>query len=373
MADRNGALRVAVDAGPLRGIRTGIRNSVEWSLEALENRRRTDAPDHPLVTPYVVSLRSALHAGERRIPLPAASAHRLWAQRWSPPVDRALGRPDVVHGTNYVVPPARAARLVTVHDCWFLEHPRDADPGLAPVASALRRAIERGAHVVTCSDATTARVRALFEVRSVSTVHHGPPAPVTAASSPPPGVDRPAPFVLALGTIERRKNVTALIDAFGRVASSHPTVELRLVGRDGDDAEAVGRSIDRLGDDARRRVVRHEQVDDGTKRWFLEHASVLAYPSLDEGFGFPILEAQQTGTPVVASTAGSIPEVAGDGALLSDPHDTISLADHLSATLESDTVRHELVARGRRNLERFSWERSADELVHLYHRVADDA
>ena len=261
-----------------------------------------------------------------------------------------------------------------MHDCWFLEHPQHADPALGRVADLLRRAIGEGAHVVTPSDAVTERVRALFDTRSVTTVPHGPPpAPSEPIGTPPPTGDPQRPFVLALGTVERRKNLVTLIDAFGAVAQAVPTVDLRLAGRDGDDAPAVERAIDRLPVEARRRVIRHADVDDATKQWLLQHAAALAYPSLDEGFGFPILEAQQAGVPVVASSAGSIPEVAGEGALLCDPLDTGSLAEHLSTVLTVDSVNDRLVSNGRRNLTRFSWEHTADELVALYHRVAAGA
>ena len=97
-------------------------------------------------------------------------------------------------------------------------------------------------------------------------------------------------------------------------------------------------------------------------------ARALAYPSLDEGFGFPILEAQQLGTPVVASTAGSIPEIAGAAALLSTPLDAEALAANLYWVVNSDDMHAKLVRRGQANLRRFAWSRTADRLIDLYHR-----
>lgn len=364
-------VQVAIDVGPVHGPRTGIGNAVAWTVAALRQIRRTDG-DLTLL-PYVTSMRATLGAGERRLPMPAALAHRLWVRTGSPPMDRWLGRPDVVHGTNYVVPPARARRLVSVYDCWFVDHPDDAHPDVARAGAVLRRSIADGAHVVTSSEATTARVRELFDAEFVTTVHLGPPPhdPGERRSAPALG-DPDTPFVLALGTVERRKNIPTLVDAFGRLAAEHPTVQLRIAGRDGDDSMALDAALDRLDRTTRARVVRHPHVTEPVKRWLLEHAAVLAYPSLDEGFGFPILEAQQVGTPVVASSAGSIPEVAGAGALLSLPRDDAALAANLLWSISNRSKRDELIARGHANVERFSWERTATQLTAVYRRLATE-
>ncbi len=374
-------VQVAIDAGPLHGPRTGIGNAVAWTIAALRGRRPADTDSDTdtgggdvELLPYVISTRATLNSGERRLPIPAALAHRLWTRRSGPPMDRWLGRPDVVHGTNYVVPPARAPRIVNVYDCWFLDHPGDAHTDVARAGAVLRRSIDDGAHVVTSSAATTARVFDLFGTDRVTTVHLGPPPhdPDQRRTAPALG-DPDAPFVLALGTVERRKNLPTLVGAFARVAAEHPTVQLRIAGRDGDDAPALAAALDRLQPGVRSRVVRHLEVNDSVKQWLLDRAAVLAYPSLDEGFGFPILEAQQAGTPVVASAAGSIPEIAGSGALLSMPADEDALAANLFWAIDSPNKRRELIERGRANVQRFSWQRTTSALTTLYLRLAREA
>ncbi len=112
------------------------------------------------------------------------------------------------------------------------------------------------------------------------------------------------------------------------------------------------------------------RVDDTAKAWLLQRAVALAYPSLDEGFGFPLLEAMAADTPVVASTAGSIPEVAGDAALLTPPDDTAALAHALARVLEDEAVRAELVAAGRRRLDAFTWTTTAQSMAALYSALA---
>ncbi len=361
--------QVAIDTGPLHGHRTGVGNAIAWTVDALRQH-----PDVELV-PYVTSARARVQPPERRLPIPAAAALRLWARR-SPPVDRWLGPHDVVHGTNYVVPPTRTPRLVSVYDCWFLDHPEDAVNDVRLAGAVLRRAVADGAHVVTSSDATTRRVRELLGTDLVHTVLLGPPPTIVlpsadqAAPATLPALDE-HPFILALATMERRKNLPTLVDAFGRLAREHETVRLVMAGAAGNDTAAVDRAIARLPGEAAARVIRTGPVDDQAKSWLLRGARALAYPSLDEGFGFPILEAQQAGIPVVASTAGSIPQVAGAAALLSPARDAEALAANLYWIVTSDDMHAKLARRGRANIARFSWATTADRLAGIYRELGD--
>jgi len=370
---------VAFDTGSLHGHQTGIGLAVGSTLAALRDDGRAD------IAPYVLSLRSRPGAGVRKLPLPAALAHRWWS-RGGWPVDRLLGSPDVVHGTNYVVPPATCPRLVSVYDCWFLDHPDDATPDVRRAGAVLRRSIEHGAHVITCSDATTERVRTLLGTDRVTTVHLGPPTPATPPTPPTSGApsdsqepdpqDRlgmldDAPFVLSLGTVERRKNVPALVVAFGRLADEHETVRLVIAGAPGNDQSATERAIEALPGGVRDRVLRLGPVSADVKQRLLSSAAVLAYISLDEGFGFPLLEAQQARLPIVASTAGSIPEVAGAAALLSAPGDTAAVAANMHLAITSEAVRAKLISQSERNLERFAWSATARQLTDLYLTLAN--
>lgn len=379
-------LTVAIDVGPLHGTRTGIGNAVAWSID--EMRRLGAAWGHDdaaasgaelCLLPYLTSMRARPTAPTRRLPLPAAAAHRLWQRADRPYVDRWLGRPDLVHGTNYVVPPTRCRRLVSVYDCWFLEHPDEASPDVARAGEILRRAIDRDAHVVTSSHATAERLREFVSTDRIDVVHLGPPpAGVVATDVTPAKLEVShrlghldgSSFVVSIGTVERRKNVPGLVRAFARLADEHPTARLVIAGRPGDDQPAVDRALDGLGAPARARVDTLGQVSAVEKQWLLARAGALAYPSLDEGFGFPILEAQQAGVPVVASSAGSIPEVAGTGALLSAPLDTEALAANLHWVLTSERQRLALVDKGTRNLGRFSWNATARSYFDLYARLA---
>ena len=157
---------------------------------------------------------------------------------------------------------------------------------------------------------------------------------------------------------------------------SHPTAfdpvctrVAQVAGAPGDDAAATEAAIDALGPDLAPRVLRTGRIDDTSRAWLLRHATVVAYPSLDEGFGFPLLDAMQVGVPLVASTAGSIPEVAGDAALYCDALDIDSIAAALSRVIDDDAERRRLVEAGASRWVTFTWQRCADGIVDLYRSV----
>jgi len=363
-------VQVAIDAGPLLGTLTGVGAAVEQTVAAV--RRRDDVH----LIPYALSFRGTLREGVTRLPLPAALALRMWSHLPVPRLDRWMRPAQVVHGTNYTIGPSRLPRLVTVYDCWFLRNPAQASPAVRRAGRVLRRAVDSGAAVHASSHATADAVR---ELLGTDRVHVIPLAALPQQDGAAAGrADAPiaeligVPFVLALGTLERRKNLPRLVAAFGHVAATQSRLRLVLAGGEGDDRSAIDASIDALPAAARARVIVTNRVDAQVKHWLLAKATVLAYPSLDEGFGFPLLEAMQYRIPVVASNAGSIPEVAGDGALLVDPQDVDALAGALATAVEDTAQRTALIAAGAARLHHFSWDDTAAQLASLYHRLRSE-
>ncbi len=358
-------LTIAVDTGPLHGPATGIARATAGIIDGLSSR-------DVRVVPYVLSFRADLAADTRRVPLPASVALRTWGAFGRPRVDRLWRDVDVIHGTNYVVPPSRVPRVVSVYDCWALDHPQYVHADVRLAMNALRRSIADGAVVHASSHATARRLAAHFPDADVDVIHLGStpprPAPSVAPSSLPVSLVG-APFVASIGTVERRKNVPTLIEAFGHLAHGTPDVHLAIAGAMSDDAPMVESTLTNLPPAIRARVHVLGRVDDDTAAWLLRHARVLAYPSLDEGFGFPLLEAMASDVPIVASDAGSIPEVAGDAALLVPASDPVSLAHALSVAIDDESTRHRLVTTGRDRLSEFTWERTIDRLVALYERM----
>jgi glycosyltransferase involved in cell wall biosynthesis len=358
-------LRVAVDVTPLLGVRSGVARTVTHLLAALPEA----APDVEVV-PYVLSRRAdpaLLPPGARALPTSAAVAIRLWGWIDRPAVEGVLGDVDVIHGTNFVVPPSRsAARTVTVHDTWCLRNPRSCPPNVRPFRRAVRRALGTGAWAHVSTAAVDSEVRALFGGAKTAIVPFGVP-PLPEPGALPPGVGG-APFVLAVGTLEPRKRLDHLVRAFGVLAATDAEVRLVIAGADGPAAGDVRRAVAELDEHARTRTHLLGPIDEPTRAALLLAAAVLAYPSADEGFGFPVLEAMAAGAPVVATAVGGVPEVAGDAAVL------VPLADDpapLAAALhEARQQRDVLVARGRERAARFSWQAHAAGMAELWRRAA---
>jgi len=177
------------------------------------------------------------------------------------------------------------------------------------------------------------------------------------------GLDRP--YVLAVGTLEPRKNLERLVAAWARLpATLRETHQLALVGPRGWSDEPILRAAAEAGAQLLGRV------DDGELAALYAGCTAFAYPSLYEGFGLPVLEAMSAGAPVLTSNASSLPEVAGDAALLVDPRDTDAIAAALQRLLEDTALAAELRARGRERAAAFSWDRTARETRALLYDIA---
>jgi alpha-1,3-rhamnosyl/mannosyltransferase len=173
-------------------------------------------------------------------------------------------------------------------------------------------------------------------------------------------------FVLAVGTAEPRKDLPGLVRAFDRLGESD--VALVLAGPPGWGEASLTEAIRGAG--ARDRIVQTGWVEDDVRAALFGRASVLAYPSLYEGFGFPPLEAMRAGVPVVATRAGTLVEVLGDAALLVEVGDHDALAAALARALDDGALRRQLTAAGTVRAAQFGWDRCGDGLEQLYRDLA---
>jgi glycosyltransferase involved in cell wall biosynthesis len=313
----------------------------------------------------------------RQRPMPARPLHALWTRGDFPPLEWFIGATDVVHGTNFLVPPTgQAAAVVSVHDLTPLHHPELCNAATLAYPGLIRRALDRGAWVHADSAFVAGEVVEAFgaDPSRVRVVNPGIPdlaVPTEAAAAAvlrrflPPRVER---FCLAIGTAEPRKDLPGLVRAFGAVAERQPDVALVLAGPPGWGEEALAAAI--AGSGVQERIVRTGWVQEPELAALLSRASLLAFPSLYEGFGFPPLEAMRAGVPVVATRAGSLPEVLGDGALLVEVGDHDGLVEALATCLGDEEERRRLIAAGTAWSARYSWERCGDELEALYRDAA---
>jgi glycosyltransferase involved in cell wall biosynthesis len=374
-------LRVALDATPLLGVPTGVGVFCLGALRALAERTDLDVRAFAVSWRKRAGIQGKLPAGvtAAQRPMPARPLHAAWGRAARPPVEWFIGPVDVVHGTNFVVPPTkRAGAVVSVHDLTPLHHPELCNQATLAYPSLISRALRRGAWVHTDSAFVAGEVIESFgaDPSRVRVVAPGvPPLPELASAAArrlvepflPPGVTR---YVLAVGTAEPRKDLPGLVRAFDQLADRHADLALVLAGPPGWGEEALASAIGRAR--AKARVVRTGWVEPDALAALLMEASVLAFPSLYEGFGFPPLEAMAAGIPVVATRAGSLPEVLGDGASMVDVGDSDGLAEALEHVLDDPSYRQHLVAAGAARAASFSWERCGAQLAQLYRDVADD-
>jgi len=371
-------LRLALDTTSLIGARTGVGTFTAEVLARLAPRPDLDVTAFAVTRRGAKAMAAELPAGVATVrrPMVARPLRWCWTHGDLPPIEWWTGAVDVVHGPNFVVPPGRrAAEVVTVHDLTCVRFPEMCTPDVLQVPGLLRRAIARGAWVHTVSEFVAAEVVEAFDVdpsRVVAIPNGAPPtmaagdALVAPGGRAAAGADR---YVLALGTLEPRKDIPTLVRAFDQLAADDPELVLVLAGPDGWGAEQVTAAIAsaRHG----RRIRRLGWVDDHTRTALLAGAEAVAYPSVYEGFGLPPLEALASGTPVVATRAGALPEVLGDAAEWAEAGDPASVASALRTVLADPARAAAIVEAGQRRLAAYSWDRTADALVALYQRAAD--
>ncbi|MEZ5143871.1 MAG: glycosyltransferase family 1 protein [Acidimicrobiales bacterium] len=365
-------MRLAVDATSLLGTRTGVGTMTAAIVERLGRR---DGIDLRL---FAVTWRGRGELGATappgatvlRRPLAARPLRAAWRRSELPPVEWFAGRVDVVHGPNFVVPPARrAGRVVTVHDLTVIRYPEMCTADTLQYPALLRRAVAHGAWVHTVSAFVADEVRDAFPIdpdkvvvvpNGIDPLAGGDPAEGRRLA----GRDR---YVLAIGTIEPRKDFPTLVAAFDELAAEDEDVGLVIAGPEGwgeDDLRAALRHAHH-----RDRITRIGFVDAPTRASLLQGAAAFAYPSVYEGFGLPPLEAMAAGVPVVATAAGAVPEVVGDAARLVPVGDPSALAGALAEVLADEAVADRLRRTGHDRVSRFSWDATVDGLVSLYERA----
>jgi glycosyltransferase involved in cell wall biosynthesis len=264
------------------------------------------------------------------------------------------------HGLNQRLPETKLRRAVaTFHDLFVLTGEYSTAEFRARFAAQARDAAARADAIIAVSAFTRDQVVELLHVEpsKVYVVHHG------IRSLPRPAVPREK-VILNVGAIQKRKNIARLVAAFEAV---NPAWRLVLAGSDGYGAEAIRASI--AESPARDRIAVLGYVSPRELAEWYARASVFAFPSLDEGFGMPLLEAMAAEVPVVTSDRSALPEVAGDAALLVDPDDEAALADALRRVTSDPKLQEDLIRRGLTRIQNFTWDKAVLETWEVYRKV----
>ncbi len=367
-------MRVLIDYRAALRERTGVGEYTHQLVRALLSGASGTSGRALELTVFSSSARDRLtpdadlagaHLVDRQIPVRLLNL--AWHRMGWPPAEMVAGGAfDVVHSLHPLLLPARsAAQVVTIHDLNFLLHPERTQAEVRRDYPTLTRTHAHGAdRIIVVSQFTSREVQRLLDVPAdrISVCPPGAP-PWTARSVQPKDG-----YVLFFGTLEPRKNVGALLDAYELLAGRRANLpRLFLAGK------ATKQSapwLERLQRAPLRNLVTHLGYIAATERQPLyAGARLLVQPSFEEGFGLPVLEAMTAGVPVVAADAGALPEVGGDAVLLAQPTDPAAFATAIERLLDDEALVERCVARGITRAATFNWAHTAHTTLDAYDRA----
>lgn len=323
---------------------------------------------------------------------PGRLVQKCWKTLNWPPFDWLAGQADVYHFPNFIIPPLTADRarsccppasprkapragrtVVTVHDVSFLRYPAMAEAkNLAYLKARIANTVRRADAIITDSRFSAGEITELLRADPAKVFaiplgvadHMRPPdQEAVACLRRERGLTRP--YLLTVGTLEPRKNTAFLTSVYEAMTAFDG--DLVIAGMRGWKYEPI---LERLRASSRARAIHYlEYVGDNELPALYAGAELFLFPSLYEGFGFPPLEAMLCGTPVLASTAGSLPEVLGDGARLIAEFDAERWADEAQRLLADSAARHAMIAKGRARAQRYNWRETARQTWAIYRKV----
>jgi glycosyltransferase involved in cell wall biosynthesis len=354
------------------GYHSGVGRYTRQLLSALIDRH----DDHRYALLANKPVKNALPGGaidhiQRR------TVNRTWWLQFVAPRTIARLQPELCHFTNVVAPlNAPCPIVVTIHDAAILMNPQwQPVKSLLAVRAFLPRVARRADAIITVSHSARRDLIAHLRLPPAKVhVVYEAAAPHYRAIENAAELDRVRrqydlhqPFAVYVGTIEPRKNLDRLVQAFARVQAIDQQQQLILIGQLGWKYQAVLKQIEKLGLQDRVRRLGYVAEEDLPAIYTLANFSV--YPSLYEGFGLPIIESMACGTPVITSNRSSMAELGADAALLIDPLQVDSLANAWQRLMSDESLHAELRAAGLRRAAEFSWYRAAAETVEVYESV----
>lgn len=352
--------------------RAGIHQYIEHLIEHLPE---TDAGLRytAFVGEGALAERPALRVRRSRLPTGRPAARILWEQLIAP-WELMREKADLLHSLAFVSPlvcPCPA--VVTVYDLSFLHTPERLGAGRrAYLRSFTAASVRRARRVIAISESTRRDVAAHYHVpvEQIDVAYPGVhsrfrPLPEAEVAAFRARLGLPERFIFYLGTLEPRKNVDVLIRAFARVRSGD--LRLVLAGPKGWAYQATFQAVSDLHLDGE--VIFPEYLSPEELPHWYNAATAFVYPSAYEGFGLPLAEALACGLPSVTTNVSSLPEIAGEAALLVPPHDEAALAEALARLLADSALRSDLAMRGPARAGRFTWANTASQTVSAYRRA----
>jgi glycosyltransferase involved in cell wall biosynthesis len=365
------SVRVLIDYRPALRERSGVGEYVHELVRALLALRprleltlfSSSWKDRLALPPEL----AGAAAVDRRVPVRVLDL--LWHRLGWPPAELLTGGAfDVAHSLHpLILPSRRAAHVVTIHDLNFLTHPERTKAEIRRDYPALTRDhAHRADRILVPSRFTAGEVERRLggPADRITICSPGAPDwPVRAIPAPGSG------YILFFGTLEPRKNIGGLLDAYERLAGRRPMPPLVLAGSATDEARPW---LDRIARPPLSSSVRHiGYVEPGDRQRLYEGARLLVQPSFEEGFGMPVLEAMTLGVPVVAAARGSLPEVLGNAGLLVDPDSPDELPGAIERMVDDDALAGACAAQGIQRARQFSWDAAARQACSAYQRAIE--
>jgi glycosyltransferase involved in cell wall biosynthesis len=356
-------LRVAMDCRLMYYRKAGISNYTRRLVQALASF------DSPIALRVLLDRRdndAAWVPSNVKIARTITPAHHRF-ERFTLPFEIARYGFHILHSPDFITCAGCFKKIITIHDLYFIEHPEAMSEDGKRYYSRTTWSAQKADAIITVSDFTKRDILRLLptvpEIK-VNVIHEAAVTQPTHPIPKSPNPDLQSPYALFVGTFEPRKNLITLLRAMQLTA---PDFNLVVVGESGWGDNEPTRLARELNVD--KRVHFAGRVSDDERDDLYRNTRVFVFPSLSEGFGLPVLEAMSMGAPVVCSNAGSLPEIAGDAAILVDPLDFESLARHLAKMWKDDALRAEYSKRGLARAKEFSWRKAAEQTLEIYRSV----
>lgn len=284
-----------------------------------------------------------------------------------------LKKCDVFHGPDFTIPALKKVKkVVTVHDMIVFQDNIVTSEFAAWGKARFDKMVYQGQpdHIITVSEFAKEEFLKhypMFEGR-VTSIYHG----VDHLNTDDKGAIYDFPYFLSVGSLEKRKNVWQLVEAFEQIHQKYPDFRLVIVGGKGGNHDFANRLIEYMKrSPASSHILYLGFVDDLTLASLYKHAFSFVFPSAYEGFGIPILEAMQKRCPVITSNLGATLEVSGDAALHVVPHEPASIAEAMTRLIDDESLRQALIKQGQARYDSFTWERCATQTASVYQQVAN--
>jgi glycosyltransferase involved in cell wall biosynthesis len=374
-------LTISLDATALRPNPSGIGYYVYNLIEALYQLQSSENFQLNLFyQPSVKNwLRGNLSASEQLqnypdthcLPIPTTLSNLL--TKFPNPAlayfEKYLQYPDIIHGTDHIVYPCQKSfKVMTIHDLTFIKYPEYVPLIVKTYTERIKRCLKWTDLIITMAETTKEDIVHHLQVNP----HKIWVIPLASRYSVQENLKTSPtdeqPYILFVGTFEPRKNIKTLVLAFDYLKKKFDLPHrLVLIGKKGWGYESILKCIE---NSAYKKDIYHlNYLADELVAQFYQHAEVFVYPSFYEGFGLPVLEAMNLGTPVITSNVSSLPEVVDSAAITINPQDFIELAEAIFKVLSNDDLRKQLILDGRTRAQRFSWEKTAKQTLEAYYSL----